>query len=50
MINDNAAGAVLINVDAGCTGAIYTNVGATQSVGEPTGSCFQHYRLCDGMV
>ncbi len=39
LINDNASGAIKIDVDAGCTGAEYTNVGATQSVGEPTGSC-----------
>lgn len=39
LINDNASGAIIINVDAGCNGAIFTNVGATQTAGEPTGSC-----------
>jgi hypothetical protein len=39
LINDNASGAIYLTVDGGCTGAEYTNVGATQSVGEPSGSC-----------
>jgi hypothetical protein len=39
LINDNASGALIVNVDVGCTGAIFTNVGATQTVGEPAGTC-----------
>jgi hypothetical protein len=38
-INDHASGAITINTDVGCTGAIYTNVGATQSAGEPVATC-----------
>ena len=37
--NNDAAGAIGINVGAGCNGAIFTNETATQSAGEPTGSC-----------
>jgi hypothetical protein len=39
LINDNVSGAINLEVDAPCTGAIYTNVGASQTPGEPTGSC-----------
>ncbi len=37
--NDNAPGAVAIAVDASCAAALYTNLGATQSNGEPAGTC-----------
>jgi hypothetical protein len=37
--NDNAPGAVLLTVGAGCTGNPYTNLNATQSVGEPFPAC-----------
>ena len=38
-INDSATGAITLTVGAGCTGAIYTNAGATLSAGEPFPSC-----------
>lgn len=37
--NDDASGAININVGAGCNGAIFTNETATQSLNEPAGSC-----------
>ena len=37
--NDNAPGAILLTVGAGCTGAPYTIVNATLSAGEPYPSC-----------
>jgi hypothetical protein len=37
--NDNAPGAIALTVGAGCTGAAYSNEAASQSNGEPTGSC-----------
>lgn len=37
--NDDAVGAVSLIAGAGCTGAVFTNETATQSPGEPTGSC-----------
>jgi len=39
LVNDNASGALGLTVDAPCTGASFTNVGATHNTGEPTGSC-----------
>ncbi|MDP4264298.1 MAG: hypothetical protein Q8941_17340, partial [Bacteroidota bacterium] len=39
LINDNAAGALSLTVNAGCTGAIYTNVGATLGANEVYPSC-----------
>ena len=39
LINDNAPGAILLTVGAGCTGSPYTNVDATQSTGEPFAAC-----------
>ncbi|MBL7743162.1 MAG: fibronectin type III domain-containing protein [Chitinophagaceae bacterium] len=39
LINDNATGAINLVVGQDCTSASYTNVGATQSPGEPSGSC-----------
>jgi hypothetical protein len=37
--NDEATGAVTLTVNGGCTGAIYTNTGASQSASEVYGSC-----------
>lgn len=37
--NDNAPGATSLTVGAPCTGALYSNENATQTAGEPTGSC-----------
>lgn len=37
--NDEASGAILLTVGAGCTGATYTNVAATASANEPYPSC-----------
>lgn len=37
--NDNAPGAVTISVGAGCTGASYTNVNASQDGAEPQANC-----------
>jgi hypothetical protein len=37
--NDEAPGALTVVPNAGCTGAIYFNTGATQSVNEVYGSC-----------
>lgn len=37
--NDDAVGAIALTVGAGCTGNPYTNIGATQSVGEPFPNC-----------
>ncbi|MDP4265195.1 MAG: choice-of-anchor J domain-containing protein [Bacteroidota bacterium] len=37
--NDNAPGALRLLVNEGCSGATYTNAGATHSPDEPTGSC-----------
>ncbi|RYD95408.1 MAG: fibronectin type III domain-containing protein, partial [Sphingobacteriales bacterium] len=39
LINDQAPGAISLAVNAGCTGAIYTNVGASASAGENFPSC-----------
>ncbi len=39
LANDNAAGAFTLTVGAGCTGAPYTNEGATLNAGEPYPSC-----------
>jgi hypothetical protein len=39
LLNDNVAGAINLEMDKPCPEAIYTNVGATQTNGEPTGSC-----------
>lgn len=39
LINDNASGAIGLIVGAPCTGASFTNTGATHSSDEPTGSC-----------
>ncbi|MBL7743163.1 MAG: fibronectin type III domain-containing protein, partial [Chitinophagaceae bacterium] len=39
LINDDAPGAITLTVGAGCTGAIYTNVGATAGTGEVYPSC-----------
>lgn len=39
LVNDDAPGALLLTVGAGCTGAPYTNVNASQSTGEPVSSC-----------
>ena len=38
-VNDEAPGALLLSVNAGCTGAPYTNVAATASATEPFPSC-----------
>ncbi|HRP88990.1 MAG TPA: GEVED domain-containing protein [Edaphocola sp.] len=35
IVNDDASGAIALALGAGCTGAAYTNVGATTSTGEP---------------
>ncbi len=39
-VNDNLCDALKINVDAGCTAAGYTNVGATSEIDEPIADCF----------
>ena len=39
IINDEAPGAISLTVGAGCTGASYTNVGATAGTSEPFPSC-----------
>jgi hypothetical protein len=39
LINDNADGAIELNLDENCNGASFTNKGATQSVAEPSPSC-----------
>jgi hypothetical protein len=39
LVNDDAPGAISISVNASCSGNSYTNVGATQSSGEPFASC-----------
>jgi hypothetical protein len=41
IINDDAAGAILLTVNSPCSGNPYTNVGATQGVTEP-------YTFCSG--
>lgn len=39
LVNDNAPGAIMVTLGAGCSGEPYTNTGATQSATEPYGSC-----------
>ncbi|MBL7738290.1 MAG: choice-of-anchor J domain-containing protein [Chitinophagaceae bacterium] len=39
LINDNATGAINLVAGQGCTPVLFTNAGATQSPGEPSGSC-----------
>ncbi len=39
VVNDNATGAIALTVGAGCTGAAYSNVGATQGTTEPVATC-----------
>lgn len=39
LVNDNAPGAITVTLGSGCSGEPYTNAGATQTVGEPYGSC-----------
>lgn len=39
LANDNASGAILLTLNAGCSGAPYTNVGATAGANEPYPSC-----------
>ena len=43
LVNDDAPGAILLTVGAGCAGSPYTNAGATQSGSEP-------YAACEGTV
>ena len=39
LVNDDAAGAILMTVGSGCSGSTFQNVGATQSTGEPFAAC-----------
>ena len=39
LVNDNAAGALPVTVGTACSTTTFTNVGATQSAGEPFASC-----------
>lgn len=39
LVNDDASGAILLALGSGCTGAPYSNQGATQSGGEPFAAC-----------
>ena len=38
-VNDDAPGAILVTVGAGCSGSPFTNLGATQSSSEPFAAC-----------
>lgn len=49
-LNDNIVGAINLELDAECTGNVYSNVVATAEVGEPIGSCFVPSELVDHSV